>query len=383
MNPALARYKWHLYSPPCQFHFPYFCLFVVFLTSHSSGMNFGIIGTGAIAHTHAKAVQAIENSRLHSIYHPDEGKAHAFAENYHCKPVSDLHRFLDDGELEAVLIATPSGAHLEPTIAALEAGKHVFCEKPLEISLERMDRMIDAATSNGKTLAAILNRRFHPAMDAFKKACEQNRFGKLVSASCYVKWFRDQAYYDSAPWRGTKTLDGGGALMNQSIHAIDSLLHLAGPVRWVQASIACLAHERIEVEDTAVAILEFTNGALGVIEGSTACWSPQGQPVRIQLCGTEGSVFMADETFETWEFKKPLPEDDVVRSTLMKNAHGGLGANDPKAIGYLQHQRNIEEIVTSIHEGREPSTSAVEAKKAVALIEAIYQSAATGERVYL
>lgn len=171
--------------------------------------------------------------------------------------------------------------------------------------------------------------------------------------------------------------------MNQSIHAIDSLLHLAGPVRWVQASIACLAHERIEVEDTAVAILEFTNGARGVIEGSTACWSEQGHPARIQLCGTEGSVFMADESFEAWEFKNPQPEDQEIRATLMKGALGGMGANDPKAIGYLQHQRNIEEIVASIHEEREPSTSALEAKKAVALIEAIYQSAATGERVYL
>jgi predicted dehydrogenase len=215
-------------------------------------------------------------------------------------------------------------------------------------------------------------------MDAFKAAVEAGRFGRLTSASAYVKWYRDQAYYDSAAWRGTRALDGGGALMNQSIHTIDALLYLAGPVRSVQANAACLAHRDIEVEDIAVAILEFQNGARGVIEGSTCTWSKAGHPARVQLAGTEGSVFLADESFEVWDFMQETGADDAIRSQFMAGGQGGLGANDPASIHFHQHQRNFEEVVRAIREGREPATSAREARKSVALIEAIYASAESG-----
>jgi len=170
--------------------------------------------------------------------------------------------------------------------------------------------------------------------------------------------------------------------MNQSIHTIDALLYLAGPVQSVQANTACLAHENIEVEDIAVAILEFENGARGVIEGSTCTWSKEGHPARVQLAGTEGSVFLADEAFEIWDFQKENEEDEKIRSQFMKGAEAGLGANDPTAINFYQHQRNFEEVVTAIRENREPSTSATEARKSVELIRAIYESAQNqGKRV--
>lgn len=337
-------------------------------------MKFGIIGTGTIGRFHAEAIRAMEGGTLHSVC----SRRPESAAEYGVKSVSDLTAFLADPELEIVTIATPSGAHYEPALAALAAGKHVICEKPLEITTARIDELIAAAKASGRTLAAILNRRFNPAMAAFKAACDAGRFGRITSASCYVKWFRDQAYYDSAEWRGTRALDGGGALMNQSIHSIDALLHLAGPVKAVQANTACLAHDRIEVEDIAVALLEFESGARGVIEGSTCSWSKTGHPARIQICGTEGSVFLADETFESWEFKNELPADAEIHAHLMRGTQAALGGNDPKAIQFHQHQRNFEEVVTAIREGREPSTSATEARKAVALIQAIYQSASGG-----
>ncbi|MES2658616.1 MAG: Gfo/Idh/MocA family oxidoreductase [Verrucomicrobiota bacterium] len=337
-------------------------------------MNIGIIGTGTIGRFHAEAIRAMDEGTLHSVY----SRRPENAVDYGVRCVSDLEKFLADPELDLVTIATPSGAHFDPALAALAAGKHVICEKPLEITTERIDQLIAAAAGSGKTLAAILNRRFNPAMDAFKAACDSGRFGKITSASCYVKWFRDQAYYDSAAWRGTRELDGGGALMNQGIHTIDALLHLAGPVRSVRANTACLAHERIEVEDIAVAILEFHSGARGVIEGSTCSWSKAGHPARVQICGTDGSVFLADESFEVWDFKNEMPIDGMITNCLMRGNQPALGANDPKAIQFHQHQRNFEEVVRAIHEGREPSTSAYEARKSVALIEAIYQSAANG-----
>ncbi|MDP4645122.1 MAG: Gfo/Idh/MocA family oxidoreductase [Opitutales bacterium] len=338
-------------------------------------MKFGIIGSGMIGGFHAKAIAAMNGGELGGVADKVFERSQAFAEKYATKAYKSVETMLADPEIDIITIGTPSGAHFDPAMAAIEAGKHVIIEKPLEITTERIDQMVAAAKTKGVTLAAVLNRRFHPGMDAFKKASNDGRFGKLTSASAYVKWYRDQAYYDSAGWRGTWALDGGGALMNQSIHTIDALLYLAGPVKSVQANTACLAHTDIEVEDIAVAILEFENGARGVIEGSTTTWSKNGHPSRVQLSGTEGSVFLADEAFEIWEFMHETEEDDALRAQFMQGAEAGLGANDPSAINFYQHQRNFEEVVSAIKEGREPSTNAAEARKSVELIQAIYKSA--------
>ncbi len=347
-------------------------------------MKFGIIGAGMIGQFHGKAIEAMEGGQLHSVFDVRSEAAEKLAQQFGARPFSDIEAFLGDQELEIVTVGTPSGAHLDPSVAALQAGKHVVCEKPLEITPERIDMMINAAEENKVTLAAVLNRRFHPAMDAFKAAADSGRFGTLTSASAYVKWYRSQDYYDSGAWRGTWALDGGGALMNQSIHTIDALLYLAGPVVSVQANTACLAHTGIEVEDTAVAIVEFANGARGVIEGSTANWSQDGHPARVQLCGNRGSAFLADEAFEIWDFMDEQPIDAEVHANMMKGSEAGLGANDPTAINFTGHQKNFEEVVQAIAEGREPSVNALEARKAVALICAIYESAQNdGKRVVL
>jgi UDP-N-acetyl-2-amino-2-deoxyglucuronate dehydrogenase len=347
-------------------------------------MNFGIIGAGTIGHFHARAIRAMTGGTLHSVFTKRADAADAFAREHSIRGYSELGAFLADPALDIVTIATPSGAHLEPTLAALAAGKHVLCEKPLEITTDRIDHMMAAAREANKMLAAILNRRFHPAMEAIRQAMEAGRTGRLTSASAYIKWYRDQAYYDSAAWRGTWALDGGGALINQAIHTIDALLYLAGPVRCVQGSTACLAHERIEVEDIGLALLEFASGARGVIEASTCIWSKDGQPARIQICGTDGSIFLADETIELWDFREELPSDTGVRDNLMKRPAAGLGAKDPRAIDFTQHQRNFEEVVAAIQEGREPSTSAAQARQSVALVNAIYQSVRNGGgKVYL
>ena len=341
-------------------------------------MKFGIIGSGMIAKVHAKAIEAMDGGELHSVFNHRLDGARKLAEAHGVRAFDDLDAFLTDPALEAVTVCTPSGAHYEPALAALRAGRHVIVEKPLEVTTAKVDALMAAARESGKTLASVLNRRFTPAMDLFRKAVAEGRFGRITSASCHVKWFRDQAYYDSAPWRGTWALDGGGALMNQAIHAIDALLLLAGPVKSVSATTACLAHEGIEVEDIGAAVVEFESGARGVIEGSTCCWSSTGHPVRIQLCGTDGSVFLADESFEVWDFRTPVDNEDSLAADLMKGAGGGLGANNPAAIGFLQHQRNFEDFVAAIREGREPFTSARSARPAVAVIEAIYQSARGG-----
>lgn len=342
-------------------------------------MKFGIIGAGMIAHFHAKAIEAMGDGELHSVYGRRAEAAEELARELGCQAYIDLEAFLNDPELDIVTIATPSGAHLEPALAAANAGKHVICEKPLEVTPERIDMMIAACEEAGVTLAGIFNRRFHPAMEAFKNAVDEGRFGQLTLCDAQIKWYRDQAYYDSGAWRGTWDLDGGGALMNQSIHLIDQLIYLAGDVAAVSASMACLAHEGIEVEDTAVAVLEFKNGARGTIQGSTACWSSTGHPAEVNLCGDQGSAFLADEKFRVWDFAEAQPGDEEVQATLMMNSEGGgLGANDPKAINFTGHQRNFEDVVSAIREGRPPKVDGTEARRAVALICAIYESAKNG-----
>jgi len=310
--------------------------------------------------------------------------AQIFARKFGIQAFASVDDLLAQDKVDIVTISTPSGAHFEPAMAALKAGKHAVVEKPMEIRPERIDALMSAAAENGVTLAAILNRRFHGAMEQCKRAVDTGRLGRLTSASAYIKWYRTQAYYDKGGWRGTWALDGGGALMNQGVHIVDGLLYLAGPVKSVQANTACLAHENIEVEDIAVALLEFTSGARGVIEACTCAWSKTGHPARVQLAGTEGSLFLADETIEVWDFMEERPEDSEVRETYMQAATQGLGANDPNAIHSLQHQKNFEEVVTAIQEGREPATSALDAREAVELICAVYESAKNGgEKIYL
>lgn len=339
-------------------------------------MKFGIVGTGMIANFHAKAIEAMEGSSLHSCFDRNLERSSEFAEKNEIKTYATLEGFLADPELDIITIGTPSGTHLDPALAGLNAGKHVICEKPLEVTPERIDPLIAASEVNGVTLAAILNRRFNESVVLLKEAVDAGRFGTISLVEASIKWYRDQAYYDSAGWRGTWALDGGGALMNQSIHIIDQLIHTIGPVKRVSGSMALLAHENIEVEDTAVAILEFENGAKGIVQGSTACWSSTGHPAEVNICGSEGSAFLADEHFKVWDFKTPAPVDEYVHANLMASDDAvGLGANDPNAINFTGHQRNFEEVVNAIKENRRPSVDCHEARKAVALICAIYESA--------
>jgi predicted dehydrogenase len=216
-----------------------------------------------------------------------------------------------------------------------------------------------------------------------KRAVDDGRFGTIVFADAYVKWWRTQEYYDSGAWRGTWALDGGGALMNQSIHTIDLLLYVMGDVRHVRAQSRLAAHDNIEVEDVAVAMLEFENGAFGVIQGSTACWSGEGHAAEIQICGSAGSVFMADDRFRVWEFHQPHEDDaQILEEHGLHAAVAGAGAADPKAIDFKWHQRNFEDAATAICTGQRPRIDGAEGRRAVALIRAVYGSAQNGgERV--
>ena len=342
-------------------------------------MKLGITGIGMIAEIHAKAITAMDGAELVACHSRRADAVNDFADRHGCTGYTEYDAFLAHEGLDVVTICTPSGAHLEPTVVAAKAGKHVICEKPLEVTTERVDQMIAACEAAGVMLAGIFPRRFNPSTRLLKNAVENGRFGRISMADVYVKWWRPQSYYDSGAWRGTWALDGGGALMNQSIHTIDLLLHVVGDVKSVRAETRLIAHSDIEVEDTATTMLEFENGALGVIQGSTACWSSEGHPAEVQITGSEGSVFMTDDKFRAWEFQNETEEDADIRATYgTGGSGGGAGAADPSAIDFSWHQRNFEDAVSALREGRSPEIDGREARRSVALIRAIYQSAELG-----
>jgi UDP-N-acetyl-2-amino-2-deoxyglucuronate dehydrogenase len=265
----------------------------------SPGFGFGIIGCGMIANFHARAVNDIRGAKVVACFDAMPASADRFAAAQNCRAYHSLKEMLADPAVDVVTIGTPSGAHMEPAVAAARAGKHVIVEKPLEITLKRCDTIIRECEKSKVKLSAIFPSRFHQSSVELKRAVDQGRFGRLTLGESYVKWFRTQAYYDSGAWRGTWELDGGGALMNQAIHSVDILTWLMGPVVEITAQTGLLAHERIAVEDTAVATLKFANGALGVIEASTAAYP--GYLKRIEIHGSEGSAAMEEEDVRSEE----------------------------------------------------------------------------------
>ena len=343
-------------------------------------VGFGIIGLGVIAETHFIAIENNENCEFIAAFDAVEGKAKAFCERHgKGKAYDDLESFLSDHEIEAITIATPSGYHLDPALAAIKHKKHVIIEKPMEITPEREAMIIDAAKKEGVYVTGVFQSRFYDAPQLIKKAIEENRFGRLTLCDAQVKWFRSQEYYDSGAWRGTWKVDGGGALMNQSIHAIDLLQWFCGKAEEVQAFTATLAHERIEVEDTGVAVVKFKNGALGVIEGSTSVYP--GFLKKIEICGTEGSVVLEEESLKVWSFKNERPEDAQIRERFENMTKAGGGASDPKAINTLGHEKQFNDFASAIIEKREPAVSAESASEAVKIITAIYESSKSGKVV--
>ena len=345
--------------------------------------GFGIVGLGLIADFHAKAIQAISGGRssLVACCSRSAEKAQGFSKKYGCTGYTDIVKFLAHPGLDIVSLCTPSGAHLEHSLAAAKAGKHVIVEKPLEITPERCDKIIASCEKAKVSLAGVFQSRFSEVAGIVKKAVDQGRFGTLVLGDAYVKWFRSQEYYDNGGWHGTQSLDGGGALINQSIHAIDLLQWFMGPVESVQAFTGTIGHKRIEVEDNAVAALRFRNGAFGVIEGSTSVYP--GFLKRIEISGTKGSVILEEETLKAWDFAEGLPEDEEIREKFGAGAETGGGAADPAAISFEGHRRQFEEFITSLEQGRSPLVDGREAKKAVQIIQAIYASAKKGTLVRL
>jgi UDP-N-acetyl-2-amino-2-deoxyglucuronate dehydrogenase len=335
-------------------------------------IGFGIIGTGSVSIQHAKAIRSLDNCRLVAVCSSSESRAREAEKKFGVPAYHDYRELLAHADVQVVCICTESGRHLAPALAAAQAGKHVLCEKPLEVTLERADQMIRACRKAGVKLGCIFQNRFSESYIKLKNAVREGLLGNLILGNAYIKWYRDDEYYTSSHWRGTFRGDGGAALINQGIHTIDLLLDVMGEVESVNAKIKTVAHD-IEGEDLGVAMLTFQNGALGAIEGSTAAYP--GYPERLEIFGDRGSIILEAGKIVAWNVMGS--EAQIEPETLS----GRSGAGDPTAIGFELHRRQIEDMAEAVRSDREPLVNGEEGRKALALIRSIYRSAKEGREV--
>ena len=351
----------------------------------SKNHRIAIVGVGAIAGMHARAIADIDSAELVAANCRTEEKGRKFTKEFGGQWYGNYEELFDSVKPDIVSICTPSGAHLEPVVAALDRGIHVICEKPIEVNLDRARQMIAATEKSTARLGGIFPQRFSPVVQSAHEAAKAGRLGPLGIASAYVPWWRDEDYYAPSRWQGTIALDGGGALINQSIHAVDAMLWLAeaaGAGRAVEVFgyTAQRGHEPdlIEVEDAAVATVRFESGALGVILASTAMWP--GTSMRFHLGGRDGTIEIHEKELVTFQFRESLPSDEVLIKQFGATEGDG-GASDPMAIDYSNHTRNIEDFLAAIEEDRPSLVDAGEAWKSLAVIRAAYESQETGKPV--
>lgn len=344
-----------------------------------------VIGTGVVGEWHVKVLsRKIPNATLVAVCDTEPGKAQKCLDNNQLSGVNvytKLSKMLAKEQLDIVHVCTPSGDHMKPAITAMEAGVNVICEKPMEIRLDRIDKMIATAKKHDVRLAGIFQNRWNDANRALYDAAQTGRFGRIAFGGSYTPWYRSDEYYASGDWRGTWKLDGGGAIMNQSVHNVDLIQWICGPVKSVSAYASSRIHADIEVEDTLSCSCQFESGAFGSIVGSTAMWP--GSSVRIEIGGENGTA-VTETHLATYKFRDEKPEDDEVRkrlgpqpaATSGEAASGGTA--NPADLWIELHVRNIKHILESWEAGRDADTAGPEARKAVAIITAMYASAKKG-----
>jgi UDP-N-acetyl-2-amino-2-deoxyglucuronate dehydrogenase len=338
--------------------------------------GFGIVGTGVIAAMHADAVAALPDARLVAATDVAPGAAAAFAAGRGCAAEPDLGTLLARRDVEVVCVCVPSGLHAEVGVQAAKAGKHLVVEKPIDVSLEAADRLIDAARAAGVALTVISQHRFDPGLVELKRLLDEDALGRLVLGEASTKWYRSQAYYDSAAWRGTYAMDGG-SLMNQGVHYVDLLRWCMGPPAEVTAVCSTQTHQ-IEVEDTSLAIVRFGSGAVGTILSSTAAFP--GFPQRLEITGTEGTVTIEDGRIVGRAFgaggpaAPEAPGDD-------RPAAGT--ASDPAALDVASHAAQIADLLAAVDAGRGPAVSGESGREALEIVCAVYESSRTGRPVAL
>lgn len=342
-------------------------------------IHIGLIGGGNISETHARAARAIPGVEIAAVQGTNAEKIARICREHGGAPYHDFDSFLDHRPMDLVIIGSPSGLHAEQGIAAARRGLHVLTEKPIEITTARADALISAAKESHVQLAVIFQDRTKPYIRQLKIWLDQGLFGKILFVDARVKWFRPPGYYANSRWRGTLAFDGGGALINQGVHTIDLLLWLLGDVVRVQARTATLLH-KIEAEDTAVATLEFSSGALGIFHVTTAAYP--GYPRRVEISGSEGTVILEHDRIIAASLRN---SSAAVESALARLAESAKDENQSASSAAVSdsrgHQAVLEDFLAAIQQNRAPACDGLEGRRSLALVESIYRAAKAPSRL--
>ena len=336
-------------------------------------LHIGLIGGGNITETHARAARAVAGVEIAAIYGPNAEKVSRLCREHGGRPYGDFEQFLTHQPMDFVAIGSPSGLHALQGIAAARRGLHVLTEKPIDTTVGRADALIAEADEAGVKLGLFFQDRVKPDLLRVKKTIDNHALGKPILADARVKWHRPADYYTNSRWRGTLALDGGGALINQAVHTVDLMLWMFGDVVSVQAKSTTAMH-KIEAEDTLVALLEFANGALGVLQATTSVYP--GYPRRLELTGTEGTVIIEQDRLLAADLRNPVNE--LIQSS---EADSNRSSSSPAVSDVRGHQALIEDFVRAIQTGANPRCDGREGRRSLALVEAIYAASRTGERV--
>ncbi len=360
------------------------------LQSSDSPIRFALVGCGSIAKTQVKALLALSPEvELLCVCDTDEGRARALADEFSLK-VADFDAICADATIDAVTFCTPTGVHAELGMLALEAGKHVIVEKPLDVSLEACRAFQAAGEKSGKLCSVISQHRFDPASGVVREALDAGQLGELIFTEARIPWFRTQEYYDSEDWRGTWAIDGGGALTNQGIHTVDLMLWFAGRAKRVFARMATVAHERIEVEDLITVQIEFESGMMGSLIASTAMYP--GYAITMGVFGKEGSFVIEGDELKTLAIRgQETLSGSGANAHAVQVATGGTRSASAEAEKPSDetwqwgdaHREQFRDFANCIRSGNTPIVTAQDGLNAMQFIQACYESANTGNWVEL
>ncbi len=339
-------------------------------------LNFALVGCGRIAKRHSEllGLNQIDNTRLVSVCDIEYSKAKVIGERFNVSSYKDFDEMMENENIDVVAVLTPSGLHANHVVSLSKYGKDIMVEKPMALTLDDADAMIEACDRNGCRLFVIKQNRFNVPVVKLRDAHQAGRFGKLVLGTVRVRWARHQSYYDQDTWRGTWAMDGG-VLTNQASHHVDMLEWIMGDVESVFAR-ATTALVDIEAEDTAAVVLKFKSGALGIIEATTAT-RPKDLEGSISILGEKGNVVIggfAVNKMQSWNFENKQNNDDNVLEEF--------SVNPPNVYGF-GHQAYYEHVVECVSNRGRNLVDGLQGRKSIELISAIYESIETGKEVFL
>ena len=334
-------------------------------------MRVGVIGTGAIAWKHAQAYKNI-GYQITACTDRTEEKGRKFAAAWCAEYVTTPERLSQRADVDFLDLCTFPGYRLAAVELGAKYGKHVLVQKPMAVDLETAAPMIAVARAAGIQLGVVSQHRFDDSTLFLKRALAAGRLGTILQADAYVKWYRTDEYY-ARPVKGSWAGEGGGALISQAIHQVDVLLSLVGAVDEVFGYWRLGAVHKIESEDLVCAVMNYSSGALGVIQASTALWP--GYPERIEIHGTRGSAIVTGDQLTTWDVR----DDEGEPAPLSQP--GKSGASDPMAISLTPFERQLADFGEACKTGRAPASSGIEGYRALQLVRSIYTSCAEGRKV--